>query len=62
MKAVQKFNAEYLKRCASLSTDDILQFLEDFKNLHYGRIEPQSKLIGNKNLELLLKDQASDKT
>ena len=34
MKALQYFSREYLKQCRDLTTDEILKFLEDFRNLH----------------------------
>lgn len=33
-RPVQYFSKEYLERCKELSPDQILQFLEDFRNLH----------------------------
>lgn len=54
MKAVQKFNSAYLERCSALSPDDILNFLEDFKNLHHNNTPSPSKLISIKIPERLL--------
>lgn len=47
MKALQRFSDEYLERCGELSPDQILQFLEDFRQLHASRPLP-SKLISLK--------------
>ncbi len=38
-RPVQYFSKEYLERCKELSSDEILQFLEDFRNLHSERFE-----------------------
>lgn len=54
MKAIQKFNTTYLERCAELSPDDILNFLEDFRNLHHSKTHSPSKLISIKIPERLL--------
>jgi len=40
MKAVQYFSDEYLDQCRKLTTDQILQFLSDFQQLH---IEQKSR-------------------
>ena len=34
MKTVQYLNIDYLERCSSMSADQILQFLDDFQQLH----------------------------
>jgi len=65
MKAVQKFSDEYLKQCQSMSTDEIVKFLDDFRSLHGSnqtsqqnitiqKKKPQSKLISMKVPEDLL--------
>ncbi|MFK8067386.1 MAG: hypothetical protein AB8D52_03995 [Gammaproteobacteria bacterium] len=54
MKTVQKFNSAYLQRCADLGADDILNFLEDFSNLHRQQPKSPSKLISIKIPENLL--------
>ena len=54
MKAIQKFNTAYLERCNDLSPDDILNFLEDFRNLHHSKTRSPSKLIIIKIPERLL--------
>lgn len=33
-RPIQYFSKEYLERCKELTADQILQFLEDFQNLH----------------------------
>ena len=33
-KAVQYFSEEYLLQCREMSTDDIVEFLEGFRELH----------------------------
>ncbi len=38
-RPVQYFSKEYLERCKELSPDEIIQFLEDFRNLHSGVLE-----------------------
>ena len=34
MKTVQYLDANYLERCSNMSSDQILQFLDDFQQLH----------------------------
>lgn len=34
-KPIQYFNPEYVERCRDLTPDQILQFLEDWKQLYY---------------------------
>lgn len=34
MKTVQYLDATYLERCSNMSADQILQFLDDFQQLH----------------------------
>ena len=53
MKAVQKFSDEYLARCADMSTEEIVRFLDDFRRLHGSRRAP-SRLISIKVPEDLL--------
>lgn len=47
MKALQRFSDEYLESCREMTSDQIIQFLEDFRRLNGGRPEP-SKLISLK--------------
>jgi len=55
MRPVQYFSQEYLEKCRSLSVEQILQFLEDFRALHAGVSAPgKSRLISLKVPELLL--------
>ena len=48
-KAIQCFSDDYLKRFKELSTEQILSFLEDFRQLH-GRVDihRETKLIDEK--------------
>lgn len=51
MKTVQYMDAAYLERCSSMSADQILQFLEDFQQLHQqtpAKTAAKSKLISIK--------------
>jgi len=41
-KALQKFSDEYLKRCAEMSPEESVKFLDDFRKL-YGRKQEQAK-------------------
>lgn len=34
MKAVQKFSHEYLEKCKTMSPDEIVSFVDDFRCLH----------------------------
>ncbi|MCB9091350.1 MAG: hypothetical protein H6621_10065 [Halobacteriovoraceae bacterium] len=52
-KAIQKFSDEYLEECKRLTADEILEFLENFRNLHQ-EIPSKSKLISIKIPEDLL--------
>lgn len=53
MTAVQYFSDEYLDQCKSMSTDQVLRFLEDFRSLH--AVKPAAtKLISIKIPEDLL--------
>ncbi len=54
MKSVQYFSKEYLERCASMKPEQILQFLEDFRNLHSYDKSQSTKLISIKVKENLL--------
>lgn len=53
MKAVQKFTDEYLERCREMSTDDIVRFLDDFRQVQGSR-QAKSRLISMKVPENLL--------
>ena len=52
-RPVQRFTAEYLERCRSLSPDDVVRFLDDFKRIH-GAANARSRLISLKVPEPLL--------
>jgi len=53
MKAIQYFNTEYLEQCRGMTPDQVLRFLEDFRQLH-GSKTSASKLISMKVPEDLL--------
>jgi predicted DNA binding CopG/RHH family protein len=54
MKSVQYFSKEYLERCASMRPEQIIQFLEDFRDLHSYDKSRRTKLISIKVQENLL--------
>jgi predicted DNA binding CopG/RHH family protein len=54
MKALQKFSKEYLENCKSLKPEEIIQFLQDFTNLHSQPTKSKPKLISIKVPENLL--------
>jgi predicted DNA binding CopG/RHH family protein len=45
MKAVQHFSDAYLQRCKDMTPDQIIQFLDDFRQLHGAEIPSKSKLV-----------------
>ncbi|MDH5693798.1 MAG: hypothetical protein OEZ47_11905 [Gammaproteobacteria bacterium] len=53
MKALQTFSHEYLNHCKRMSADEILHFLEGFRQLH-GQGDDKSRLISIKIPESLL--------
>lgn len=53
MRPVQFFTDEYLEQCRGMTADQVIRFLEDFRNLHAGR-PARSKLISLKVPEDLL--------
>ena len=53
MKATQYFSDEYLDRCRDMTPDQVIRFLDDFRQLHGSRPAP-SKLISMKVPEDLL--------
>jgi uncharacterized protein (DUF4415 family) len=56
-RAIQYFTDEYLENCRAMSTADILEFLDGFRELHAGRgaVKPgKSRLISIKIPEELL--------
>ncbi|MCI0454115.1 MAG: BrnA antitoxin family protein [Candidatus Dadabacteria bacterium] len=54
MKAIQYFSKEYLERCNSMTPEQIIQFLEDFRALHYDAKPRKSRLISIKIPDNLL--------
>ena len=56
MKPVQYFSDEYLEQCRKMTQDQIIQFLDDFRQLHGqgNRAKSRSKLISIKIPENLL--------
>jgi len=48
MKVVQHFSDAYLNQCRSLSPDQIVQFLEDFRVIHSPKKNSGTKLISIK--------------
>lgn len=54
MKAVQYFDDEYLEQCRKMTPDQIIQFLDDFRQLHGAETRSKSKLISIKIPENLL--------
>jgi predicted DNA binding CopG/RHH family protein len=54
MRPVQYFSKEYLERCASMTPEQILQFLENFRTLHYESKPQKSILISIKVPDNLL--------
>jgi predicted DNA binding CopG/RHH family protein len=53
VRPVQFFTDEYLGQCREMTADQVIHFLEDFRNLHAGR-PTRSKLISLKVPEDLL--------
>lgn len=53
MRAVQLFSDDYLARCQAMSADEIVKFLEDFRQLQSARTA-RSRLISLKIPEDLL--------
>ena len=53
MRPVQFFTDEYLGQCRGMTADQVIRFLEDFRNLHAAR-PTRSKLISLKVPEDLL--------
>ena len=48
MKAIQYFDGEYLEACRHFSVEDILQFIEGFRQLALGSPTAKMKLISMK--------------
>jgi predicted DNA binding CopG/RHH family protein len=54
MKAVQYFSDEYLEQCRGMTPEQIIRFLDDFRQLHGANTPSKSKLISLKVPENLL--------
>ena len=54
MKTVQHFSDEYLQQCREMTPDQIIRFLDDFRQLHGAETRSHSKLISIKIPENLL--------
>ena len=54
MKPVQYFSDEYLEQCRQMTPEQIIQFLDDFRQLHGAKASTRSKLISIKVPENLL--------
>ena len=54
MKTVQYFNDEYLEQCSSMSREQVIKFIEDFRSLYFESRPVKSKLISIKIPEDLL--------
>lgn len=54
MKPVQYFSDEYLEHCKTLSPDQIVDFLEQFREIAHAGIRSPSRLISIKIPENLL--------
>ncbi|MDH3977904.1 MAG: BrnA antitoxin family protein [Gammaproteobacteria bacterium] len=53
-KTLQYFSQDYLEQCKTMSPDQIIQFLDDFRQLHGSQSNSKSKLISMKVPEDLL--------
>lgn len=54
MRPVQYFSDEYLEKCKEMTPVQIIQFLDDFRNLQYSVQTSKSRLISMKIPEHLL--------
>lgn len=54
MRPLQYFTEEYLEQCRKMKPEQVLQFLEDFRELQKSRKPVKSKLISIKIPEDLL--------
>lgn len=54
MRPLQYFTEEYLEQCRKMEPEQVLQFLEDFRELQKSRKPVKSKLISIKIPEDLL--------
>lgn len=55
MKPVQYFTDEYLEKCSEMKPEQVLQFLDDFRKLHFYSGQQKTKLISIKIPEDLLR-------
>ena len=54
MKTIQYFSDEYLQQCQNMTSDQVVRFLDDFRQLHGAPTQSRSKLISIKIPENLL--------
>jgi predicted DNA binding CopG/RHH family protein len=54
VKPVQHFSDEYLAQCRQMTPDQVIRFLDDFRQLHGAEQRSRSKLISLKVPENLL--------
>lgn len=54
MKSVFHFSPDYLERCKSLTTDQIVQFLDNYRKVYAGISAVKSKSVGLKVSDYLL--------
>jgi predicted DNA binding CopG/RHH family protein len=54
MKTLQYFSDDYLQQCRAMTPDQIIQFLDDFRQLHGAPEQSKSKPISIKVPENLL--------
>lgn len=53
-RPVQYFDAEYLQRCRDMTPDQVIRFLDDFRQLHGAPVSAGSRLISLRVPEALL--------
>ncbi len=54
MRSVQYFSDEYLELCREMTPDQVIRFLDDFRQLHGVTARSKSRLISIKVPETLL--------
>ncbi|HEY6552058.1 MAG TPA: hypothetical protein VI669_01810 [Vicinamibacteria bacterium] len=54
MRPVQYFSRDYLGQCRSMRPEDIVRFVEGFRELHGARVPTKSRLISMRVAEPLL--------
>ena len=54
MRPLQRFTDEYLESCRGMTTDQVIEYLEDYRRLHLGK-PAASRLISMKVPEDLLR-------